>query len=161
VPDGRPDLVIDVATESDLTEALAVQHAAFARVARMFGIPSNNLSAVRETLQDLRAFRDAGATILVARVGDRVVGTVRATPRRDGTVDVGRLAVVADALRRGVGRSLMRAVEDQFPEAGRFELFTGAEAMVPLALYRSMGYRVMRTEPGDAVPIVWLAKDRT
>jgi ribosomal protein S18 acetylase RimI-like enzyme len=89
------------------------------------------------------------------------VGTVRATARGDGTVDVGRLAVVADALRRGVGRSLMRAVEDRFPEARRFELFTGAEATVPLALYRSMGYRVIRTEPGDAVPVVWLAKDRT
>ena len=153
-------LVVHEAANAELRAALDVQHAAFERVARMFGIPPDRLSAVTESLVDLIAQRDAGSSVLVAVVAGCVVGTVRALVRPDGVVEVGRLAVDESFLRQGIGRALMRAVEQAYPKSRRFELFTGAEAEVPLALYEGLGYRTFKRQAGENVDIVWLAKDR-
>ena len=158
-PAARP-IVVREATRAELQDALDVQHAAFERVARMFGIPPERLSAVTETLDTLTEQSDGGVLFLVAVAETHVVGTVRARVRPDGVVEVGRLAVDEAVQRRGVGRRLMGEVELRYPQARRFELFTGAEAEGPLALYGSLGYLPFRRQAGESVDIVWLAKER-
>jgi hypothetical protein len=54
----------------------------------------------------------------------------------------------------------MLAVERAFPTADRFELFTGADAVEPLALYGRLGYRAFRYEQFESWSMVWLAKER-
>jgi GNAT superfamily N-acetyltransferase len=86
-----------------------------------------------------------------------LIGSVRAEPHA-ATVAIGRLIVSETALRRGVGTALMRALEDAFPQAERFELFTGAAATEPLTLYAKLGYQVCRTAREGDVDLVWLEK---
>jgi hypothetical protein len=54
----------------------------------------------------------------------------------------------------------MLAVEKDRPAAVRFELFTGADAVGPIALYESLGYRIFSREQYERWAMVWLAKDR-
>jgi GNAT superfamily N-acetyltransferase len=148
------------ASRDDLAGVLRVQHAAFLRVARMFDIPLDRLSALTERLEDLHALIDGGFAFLLARVDGRAVGTVRAELRSDGVVEVGRLAVEDGYERRGIATALMRSIEEVWPEARRLELFTGAMATVPLALYAKLGYELF-DRPGELREgLVWLAKQR-
>jgi len=153
-------VTIALADEADLPEVLRVQRAAFGRVARQFGIPPEVMAPVSETLEQLVTLRGSGVRTLVARDGDRVVGTVRTTLRDDGVAEIGRLAIADGFERRGIARALMLAVEEDRPAAARFELFTGAEALGPIALYESLGYRIFSREQYEHWAMVWLAKDR-
>jgi hypothetical protein len=53
----------------------------------------------------------------------------------------------------------MGALEAAYPEARRFELYTGSEATDALALYAKLGYRVFRRDEFDDWTRVWLGKD--
>ena len=148
------------ASREELAEVLGVQHAGFLRVARMFDIPLDRLSALTEDLEDLQSLMDDGFAFLLARVDGRAVGTVRAELRDDGVVEVGRLAIEDACERRGIATALMLSIEDVWPQARRVELFTGALATVPLALYAKLGYQLFE-QPGEVREgLVWLAKQR-
>lgn len=151
---------IRVASRSELPELLTVQRDAFLRVARMFDIPVDRLPALAESVEDLASLMDAGYVFLGAWNDGRAVGTVRFERRGDGVVEVGRLAVAETHLRRGIATDLMLAVERVWPVADRLELFTGAQATVPLTLYSKLGYRTFDRPGEDREGLVWLAKDR-
>ena len=95
-----------------------------------------------------------------AEVGGAIVGTVRGETMGSGDLMVRRLAVLPDCRGTGIARGLMAALEAAYPEARRFELFTGAEAAAPLALYESLGYRLMKSRATPDVPLVYLEKHR-
>ncbi len=83
--------------------------------------------------------------ILVARLGDEVVGSVRGR-LRDQTCHVGRLIVHPRLQRRGLGGRLLGTIECVFSEATRCELFTGDRSEHNLRLYLRHGYRECRRE---------------
>jgi ribosomal protein S18 acetylase RimI-like enzyme len=162
---------VRVAGDGDLSEVLRVQHVAFERVATRHGLARDDMAPLTERLDDLQALAADGVRTFVATVASRssrdrdaaagpIVGTVRATVRDDGVVEIGRLAVDEGFERRGVATALMRSLEDAYPEAQRFELYTGAEADDALALYDRSGYREFRRERFRTWTRVWLAKDR-
>lgn len=153
VREGRPD---------ELPGVLSVQHRAFARVARELGIREQDLPPLKETLADLEELFSAGTRFLVAIDAEgRVIGSVRgrviSTPTAT-TVEVGRLVVDDAWVRCGVGSALMDVLESGYPEATRFELFTGADACAPLSLYLKRGYVESRREHLGYVELVWLEK---
>lgn len=150
---------IRVATHDELPELLRVQRDAFERVAQLFDIPKERLPALTETVQDLASLMDGHFVFLGAWFDDRAVGTVRFERRDDGVIEIGRLAVADDYLRRGVATSLMLAVEQVWPPTDRFELFTGAQAAVPLTLYSKLGYCTFERPGEEREGLVWLAKD--
>ena len=158
------DVVVRRAIEADLGDVLRVQHEAFRRVAVMAEVDDEHLPPMQETLADLESLFAKGVRTFVAveatGAGERVVGTVRAAVRADGTVEIGRLAVATAFLRRGVARALMLALEADFPESPRFVLFTAADALAPLGLYASLGYRIFRRQDQEHWTLVWLAKGR-
>jgi predicted N-acetyltransferase YhbS len=156
----RANVRVALATVEDLPEVLRVQRAAFGRVARQFGVPPEVMPPIAETLEDLVTLRAAGTRTFVALDGDRVVGTVRANLRDGGVVEIGRLAVDDGAERRGIGLALMLAVEADRPATTRFELFTGAEAAGPIALYERIGYHIFSRQQFEQWSMVWLAKER-
>ncbi|NJL72790.1 MAG: GNAT family N-acetyltransferase, partial [Candidatus Competibacteraceae bacterium] len=86
------------------------------------------------------------------------IGSVRARAEA-GTCHIGRLIVHPDRQNQGIGRQLMAAIEARFPEAQRFELFTGDRSGKNLGLYAKLGYREFKREPlGDRVTLVYLEK---
>jgi len=158
------DITIRTASRAELPAALRVQRAGFTRVANRMKLMPGELPPVRETLEEIETLFDQGMVTFLATVSgtggvERVVGTVRGFLRKDGTVEIGRLAVDDGFLRRGIASMLMLALEKAFPQARRFELFTGSEASEPLALYAKLGYRIYERESFEHWEMVRLEKD--
>jgi GNAT superfamily N-acetyltransferase len=149
------DTRISLATTADAEEILALVHAAFAPVAEEYGVAT--LPPLQETLADLLAdFRTH--VILKAAEDGRIVGSVRAALFR-GTCEVGRLVVDPGSQGHGVGTALARAIEARFPEADRFELFTGHRSGPSLHIYGNLGYVPFRIETvSDSLQLVYMRK---
>lgn len=155
-PDGA--FGVRAATRAELPALHAVQRTAFLRIALALGMDPAELPPVAEELRHLEDLWDRSMVFLVATDSlDEVVGTVRGE-LTDGTVHVGRLAVLAEYRLRGIGTALMNGLEAVFPHAERFELFTGAEASVPIHLYEKLGYSVTSMDSSQGWDLVWLSK---
>lgn len=151
------NVTIRLATCEESEAVAKVIRDGFATVAADVG---RDIPPLHETAADVEATFDAGDAVLVAEMDGRVVGTVRGESLEGGGLMVRRLAVLPEARQRGIARALMRALEDAYPEAQRFELFTGAMASGPIALYESLGYRLIEPREDMGFPLVWFEKCR-
>nr|WP_307804346.1 GNAT family N-acetyltransferase [Micromonospora echinofusca] len=144
----------------DAGEILTVQRAAYVTEAQLYHDP--HLVPLVETLAEVRAaLVDPGTVVLAARLGDRLVGSVRARIAADGTCHIARLSVAPDQQGRGLGGRLLDAAEHAGRAAGatRFELFTGASSETNLRLYRRHGFLAYDHRPaGDGLMMTWLEK---
>ena len=133
------------ATPEELEAALALRHAVFCEEQ---GVP----------LADELDGRDGEATHLIALDGEALVGTCRLLSEPSGTVRLGRLAVVVEARRRGIGASLLRAAEAEARAAGARRMALTAQVTAQ-GLYAAEGYAV-HGEPFDDAGIahVWMEK---
>lgn len=143
-------------TEPDAEEILALQKLAYQCEAELYDDPS--IPPLTQTLEQMKADYETN-TILKAVDGDRIIGSVRAF-LKEGTCCIGRLIVHPDCQNRGLGSRLMNAIEEAFPQAARFELFTGHKSERNLYLYQKRGYRIFKTVPvNDRLSIVFLEKN--
>lgn len=98
-------------------------------------------------------------TVLKATIDGKIIGSVRGYVR-DGTCYIGRLIVHPDCQNQGFGTQLMRAIEDHFAGANRYELFTGEKSERNIYLYQKLGYQIFRSEQlNDRVTLVYLEKN--
>lgn len=148
---------IEVATVADADALLAVIKRAFTAVAEQYG--DHSLPPLLESAEAFRS-RFSDHVVLKALDGDRIVGTVLGVMEDDSCL-VGRLAVEPESQGRGIGRALASAIEERFPNARRFELFTGHLSAETLGLYASLGYaEFRRAEASERVTLVFLEKTR-
>ena len=112
--------------------------------------------------------------VLVARIANRIVGTVQmdmaTPPNQPHRADVTKMLVHPDAQRRGIARALMVRLEEVARARGRtlltLDTWTGSPAEV---LYRSLGYievgvipRYARTSTATALePATFMYKELT
>lgn len=157
----RPDLlpedlrptVIGPADPADAGELWTLQKATYLVEGERHG--TFDLPPLTETLDELRAAL-AAETVLVARSGSRIVGSVRGSLDGDAWY-VGRLMVAPDRQGAGLGSLLMRAIEDLAPpEARRLRLITGEHSASNLAFYARRGYRDVgrRDHPSSVVVVL-------
>jgi GNAT superfamily N-acetyltransferase len=131
----------------DAGEVLTLQRAAFVQEALIYGSPE--MPPLTQTLEELEA-ELAENLGCVALAGQRIVGAVRA--QRDGELLlVGRLAIAPDQQGRGLGTTLLAAVEERGASEGatEAELFTGSLSEANLRLYQREGYVETERVPGD------------
>jgi ribosomal protein S18 acetylase RimI-like enzyme len=77
------------------------------------------------------------------------------------TCHIFRLVVDPRLWGQGIGRELMRAIEEQFGGIDRYELFTRADHHRNRPFYQSLGYMPIRIERhSDALSFVYLEKRR-
>jgi phosphoribosylanthranilate isomerase len=151
----QPAVMIEPAQPGDAPEILALQKLAYRSEAELnqdFTIPP-----LTQTEADIES--EFGRKIFLrARADGRIVGSVRAEIR-GRTCHIGRLIVHPDWQHRGIGRRLLRQIEAGFPQAERFELFTGGRSERNLRFYKKSGYRISRLEPlSEQVMLVYLEK---
>lgn len=151
-----PSIEISRATPADAELVARLVRDGFRSEAERYGV---EIPPMRETAGDVLGELEDGDVVLLARLEGEPVGTVRGHVQPDGSIIVRRLGVLPGRRRKGVARELMAALEAGYPDARRFELFTGAETSPAIALYESLGYARSREEeqvPG--VTIVYLEK---
>ena len=84
--------------------------------------------------------QDAACRHFLALAAGEAVGTARLRETEGGRVKAERVAVRRSVRRSGIGRALMRALEDEARALGRRELVLNAQLPV-LAFYERLGYR--------------------
>jgi GNAT superfamily N-acetyltransferase len=88
----------------------------------------------------------------------RIVGSVRCY-LEGGTCHLGKLIVHPNHQNFGIGTRLLLAAEQHFPNAKRFELFTGRKSEKNLYLYQKNGYRVFKNQMiSEKLTLVFLEK---
>jgi GNAT superfamily N-acetyltransferase len=134
------EIRISVAEPGDLEEILALQKIAFLSEAALiddFSIPPLHQD-IAEICVEFRRYR-----FLKAETGGQIVGSVRAGVL-EGTCLIQKLVVHPEFQNRGIGSLLLLGIEQSFPDAVRFELFTGRESIRNHVFYTHRGYRAFR-----------------
>ncbi len=153
---GELEGALTLAVPADAAELLTLQRACW--VQEQQANPGVEIPAHQESLADLQAWMHEWTT-LVLRAGGRLIGAARA--RRHGdTWDIGRIMVAPDLQGRGIGRLLLRRIEQAAPEGVReFLLFTGAGSVRNIRMYKKAGYRLVGADP-EVTGAVRLTKRR-
>ena len=148
-------IVIEKASNEDAAQILALQKLAYRSEAEI--IDDFSIPPLHQTLDEtLTEFQEQ--TVLKVQLGERVIGSVRAYQEGE-TCYIGKLIVHPDFQNRGIGSRLLRAAEELFPNAERYELFTGEKSARNLYLYRKYGYRVFRSKRiSDKLTLLYLEK---
>ena len=150
----RHDVTVLDHRAADVAAAIVdVQRAAYRVEAELIGY--DRMPGLTEEVADVAAL---DLTILGVHDGGRLAGLV-GYARRDGFVEVDRLAVEPTWFRRGVGRALVTAVHVREPDAGHFEVSTGVANAPGVGLYTSLGYQEVATRVLDDCLVVFFARD--
>ena len=148
-------MIISLAQISDAPEILALQKLAYQSEAELYN--DYNLPPLLQTLPELEG-ELADVVCLKAVKAGRIIGSVRAREQA-GTCHIGRLIVHPASQGQGLGQKLMAAIEAEFPQAQRFELFTGSLSERNLHFYAQQGYeRFASKELSPEVTLVLLQK---
>jgi predicted N-acetyltransferase YhbS len=152
----RPDVVISRAIRADAGEILTLQRAAFLTDAQLYGDPF--LPSLTQTLDEMAdVIGDQSSVVLVARIGHRLVGSVRASITQDSAV-ISRLMTAPDLQGAGIGRQLMVSIEAAV-DRQQLELSTGSLSTTNLAFYGRLGYREIGSASiGNGLTIVTMSK---
>ncbi|MDO8915409.1 MAG: GNAT family N-acetyltransferase [Coriobacteriia bacterium] len=153
-----PDITVRDARVDEAGEILRIQQAAFLPAARRYD--EVRLPPLIETADDVvHDIREHLVLVATDSTG-RILGSVRGK-RQEECVHVGRLVVDPQEQRRGVATALMLELEQRFPEAECFELFTGGLNEPGMGLYLKLGYVETRRErETELLEIVYLRHDR-
>ncbi len=136
-------MTVEKAGRSDLPDILELQKLCYREAGARYG--DFSIPPLTQTLQGIEN-DDSRGPILKMETDGRVIGSIRAY-EENGTVYIGRVIVHPDFQNRGYGKSLMRAIEELFPHAGRFELFTGCRDEKNIHFYTSLGYSKFKEAP--------------
>jgi GNAT superfamily N-acetyltransferase len=146
---------VEIATIDDLTEILELQIRAYQSEAAIYN--DYSIEPLIETPLGLQE-QFKHKTFLKAVLDGKIVGSVRGYLKGE-TVHIGRLAVESDFQNQGMGTLLIRSIEAYFPNAKRYELFTGNKSINNLRLYNNLGYSEFKREPGgDQIMMIYLEK---
>lgn len=151
------EVQVSPGVRADAGELLTLQRAAFVVEGRRCG--SFDLPPLTDGVEEINSALDRD-TVLVARLGGRLVGAVTGARGEPGEWTVGRLIVAPDLTGRGVCGRLLTAIEAAAPRDRTVaRLFTGVASKENIAFYRSRGYRVVeRRDTGPGVPVVIMEK---
>lgn len=157
-------VTISAATEDDVEQILKLQYLCYQSEAELYG--DYRIQPLTQTLADLRAELSEGC-VLVARLGEEVIGSVRGTVDGDATARISKLCVHPRMRRHGLGGRLLTRIEERLlaeRAAKRYRLFTGQRSEGNLRLYRKNGYAAVGTtedpaSPGRVVTLVAMEKE--
>lgn len=139
----------------DAAEILALQKLAYQSEAEKHGdwtIPPL-LQTLEEILDQFRSH-----LFLKIVIEGSIIGSLRACVT-SSTCQIGRLIVHPNWQNRGIGTCLLLEAERLYPDAVRFELFTGSQSLGNLRLYRRLGYEEFKREPlSSRIELVYLEK---
>jgi ech hydrogenase subunit C len=139
---GLEELVITRAELADAPAIHRLQKLAYQSAVELYN--DESLPPFAQTLEELK--KDFSSMVfLKAVMGGEIVGSVRALLKND-VCHIGRLIVNPIYQNLGIGRKLHTAIEQEFHQAKRFEVFTWPKSKLNLYFYRTQGYQVFKRE---------------
>jgi len=149
------ECAIELASIEDAEEILELQKLAYVSEAEI--IDDFTIPPLLQTIEEIRSEFNH-QTFLKVAVENTIIGSVRCYLKK-GTCYSGKLIVHPDCQNCGIGTRLLDAAEKQFPDAERFELFTGCKSVKNLHIYQKCGYRRFRSQAvSDKLTLLFLEK---
>lgn len=146
---------VEKAELADLDAILQLQKIAFLIEAERVG--SFEIEPLQQSLDELRDEFNWGVVLKVCDGAD-ITGSVRGYMQGD-TAFIGKLMVHPRKQRQGIGSALLSAIENRFPEAQRYELFTSSISEDNLRLYAKNGYKEFKCKnTGLGFELVFMEK---
>ena len=139
-------VTISAARDDDAERILKLQYLCYQSEAELYG--DYTIAPLTQTLDELRA-ELAESCVLVARLGEEVVGSVRGKVDAEGAAVIDKLIVHPRMQRHGLGTRLLRTIEGVLATEGRakrYRLSTGHRSEGGLNLCRRLGYQTVGTE---------------
>lgn len=139
---GKGELIITEAAIADAQDILDLQKLAYQSEAEIYN--DFSIAPLTQTLEELRDdFKNK--VFLKSVMYGKIVGSVRAYMEED-TCHIGRLIVHPNYQNYGLGRKLMHKIEARFPQARRFEAFTGHKSRRNIYFHQRLGYKIFKRE---------------
>ena len=134
--------MIEKAQKEDLKKILELQYLAYQSEAKLFG--DMNIPPLKQTIEEMEEEFEKGIILKVVNDSGAIIGSVRAY-EENGTIYIGKLMVHPNMQRQGIGKQLLLAMENEFPNC-RYELFTSTKSISNIRLYESLGYKIFKEE---------------
>jgi N-acetylglutamate synthase-like GNAT family acetyltransferase len=149
------EIKIEKAVITDADEILKLQLLCYQSEAELCN--DSSIPPLTQTVSDITSQFD-NHIILKAADQNIIIGSARAY-QKDHTCDIGRVIVHPDYQNRGIGKELMRDIENCFIDNKRYELFTGSKSIKNIYFYKKLGYNIFKTEKlNNQVDLVYLEK---
>lgn len=132
---------ISIAERSDLPSILQLQFEAYQSEAEIY---QEIIPPLKQSLSELEEEYDEGI-ILKAANDDVIIGSVRAIIRNEICI-IGKLIVQPLFQNQGIGKRLMKEIEQFYSHVKRKELFTGHKSLKNLELYKKLGYQPFKEQ---------------
>jgi len=148
-------MIIETAGIENAQEILDLQKLAYQEEAELYG--DYSIPPLTQTLEQIQD--ECSHQVFLRAIEDgKIIGSVRAF-LHEGTCYIGRLIVHPDYQNQGIGTRLMQEIERAFPQARRYELFTGERSARNLHLYHKLGYTEFRKQAlNEKVTLVFMEK---
>lgn len=134
---------IEIASEEDATEILKLQKLAYHSEAELHN--DFNIPPLHQPLAEVKKEIKENIVLKICETG-QIIGSVRGG-QKAGICSIGKLIVSPDFQNKGMGSLLLTAIENHFPDAERFELFTGYLSKKNIGMYERRGYRIFDRNP--------------
>lgn len=147
-----------LAKKDDCDEIIQLQKLAYQTEAQLY--QDWNIPPLTQTAESLQQEFHL-LTLLKAIQKKRIIGSVRAQ-LIDNVCHIGRLIVHPDFQNQGVGSALLQKIEDAFPSAQAYELFTGDKSESNIRFYVGRGYKPSHTKTlSEHLRLFYLRKANT
>ena len=149
------DVQVEQATIADAQEILEVQKLSYRSEAEIYN--DYSLAPLIQTYQEL--MDDFKKQIfLKITVEGQIIGSVRGY-ESEGTCYISRLFTHPSFHNFGLGSKLINAIEQTFPKAKKFEVFTWHQSKRNIYFYQTNGYKTTKTvKVSDQISNVYLEK---
>ena len=136
------EIIIEKALIENVEEILSLQKIAYVSEAKI--IDDFTIPPFHQTIAEIQSeFRHQ--IFLKVELDDVIIGSVR-TFLEGKTCYIGKLIVHPKNQNNGIGKKLLQAAEKQFPDAERYELFTGQKSKRNLYIYEKNGYQIFKNK---------------
>ena len=145
---------IEEAIPSDAGSILNLQKIAYISEAELhddFEIPPLT-QTLEQLLEDFKIKK-----ILKVEFGGQLIASGQVN-LKDGCAHIGRIIVKPEHQGKGIGSKLMKALEEVYPFAISFEIFTGENSARNLGMYQRRGYKVVSSKLIGKTKIIFLSR---
>ncbi len=150
-------IIVQRATIENAEEILELQKIAYASEAELYN--DLTIPPLHQTLKEILSEFNQQVFLKIT-LEKRIIGSVRCRLEKE-TCHIGKLIIHPEQQNCGIGTRLLHAAENQFPEAERYELFTGQKSIKNLHIYEKNGYRIFNTaRVSEKLTFVFLEKKR-